>query len=158
MTIASFDKEIKIISITCTAILLVHKKHNFFATVYTGARYVKLLQPAEPIFSTPTLLMRASRAMPAESVSALIKRIQLDRNSLNGLEENLAYNNSLNSIVLVKILRFLNVFQNIQRNKNIQKTKIFTDVISLLFNNIFFLICTVMITIILAQKMLFKPA
>ena len=94
--------------------------------------------------------------MPAESVSALIKRIQLDRDSLNGLEENLAYNNSLNSIVLVKILRFLNVFQNIQRNKNIQKTKIFTDVI--LFNNIFFLICTVMITIILAQKMLFKPA
>ena len=42
------------IFIMSTIIMDVHKKQNFIVSVYTSARWV---QPAKPIFLTPTLLM-----------------------------------------------------------------------------------------------------
>ena len=58
------------LTITCTAIMNVHKKLNFIVTVQTSARWVKPAQPAAKIFSSPTLLMGgACRATPAEPAS-----------------------------------------------------------------------------------------
>ena len=45
------------ITITCTTIMDVYRKHKLFVSVRTSARWVKPVQPPEPIFLTPTLLM-----------------------------------------------------------------------------------------------------
>ena len=42
---------------------------QFFVSVHTSARWVKSARPTEPIFFTPTLLIRAMRAMQAEPAS-----------------------------------------------------------------------------------------
>ena len=48
------------ITITCTRIVKVHKINQLFVTVHTRFQWVKPVQPAEPIFLTPTLLMGAA--------------------------------------------------------------------------------------------------
>ena len=42
-----------------------NNKHNFIVSVHTGARWVKLAWPSEPIFLNPTLLISALRATRA---------------------------------------------------------------------------------------------
>ena len=48
----------KVISTTCSRIIDMHKKHNFFVFVDTSARWEKSAQLVEPIHLTPTLLMK----------------------------------------------------------------------------------------------------
>ena len=58
------------IAIVSTRIMDVQEKHNFMFSIYTSARWVKLVQPAESMFLTPTLLMgEALRGTPAEPAS-----------------------------------------------------------------------------------------
>ena len=56
VSISSFDEKIRIFTTTCSRIMNVHKKHNFFVSVCTIAQWVKLAQPVEAVFLTPTSL------------------------------------------------------------------------------------------------------
>ena len=48
------------IAIESTRIMDVHEKQNYIVSVHSSARWVKLVQPDEPIFLTPTLFMEGS--------------------------------------------------------------------------------------------------
>ena len=47
------------ITIKCTSVINMHKKHNFIAFVYIGTRWVKPVLPTEPILLITALLMWA---------------------------------------------------------------------------------------------------
>ena len=56
VSITSLDEDNKMITITSTRIMDVHKKQNFIVYVHTSTQLVKPAWPSKPIFFIATLL------------------------------------------------------------------------------------------------------